>query len=408
MRIEGLSITTYYLAQTLFLMGVFLKQFYLFSSGGLQIGDLCFLACFFILVVFVNHCRLWLLNRDELIVAFVGCVTVINSIYIMMYENAYLGEFRFHKSIIYYIYILFIILTFRELCSDLEFLRRMSLVLKASLVLQLGIYLFGLGRSDTVRYMGTFNDPNQCAFFIMSSFLLIYIISQIIEDKPVFIVVWYALSFYLIMKTVSTGMLLGMSVFAIAYLFDKISKRDLNSALLFVLVIGIVLFTIILFYIGIIHLPKSITDTGMYSRVISKLWRFGFGVGSAGSGGLRNILIDRCWDRLADYPTRILYGAGEGYFGRFPSAKYTSNEIHSSILGPLFYYGIIPCSIWFVWTGSQLKGIKRELWAAYIALIIESITLVNNRQPFFWMIFVLAGSILAKNSDAGDVRYQAV
>ena len=183
------------------------------------------------------------------------------------------------------------------------------------------------------------------------------------------------------------------------YVYFTIPEGNLQTRIVFVIIIMFVVFFVIILFSATLPLPDVLTKTSMYRRIASKLRIFGIGANSVNSGGLRNLFIERCWDRLIDYPEKLLYGAGEGYYSRFPSALFTNNEIHSSIFGPLFYYGIIPCSIWFLWTAKQLKNIKPELWCAIIALIIESITLVNNRQPFFWMIFVLVGSELAKRID---------
>lgn len=394
MKMKEKNTITLNAAQGLFLLGVFLKQFYIFSSGSFQLGDFCFMGSFLLVIVFVLHGRITFVSGDALIARFVVCVVMINLIYMFIYGNDYLGEFRFHKSSIYYIYNLFIILTFRQFCSDIVFLKKLGRVLQLGLFVQFFVALIGAGRYENNRFMGTFNDPNQCGFFILSSFLLVFIISQITEEGHPLL--WYMIAFYLVMKTVSMGMLLGMGVLLAMYIFLKISKFNRQSAFVFIILAAVVLVLLTLYETGTLRLPSSITSTSMYQRALQKLWRFGFGANAVSSGGLRNLFIDRCWDRLIDYPFKILYGAGEGYYSRFPSARFTNNEIHSSILGPLFYYGIFPCSIWFTWTVKQLKGIKRELWAAYLALIVESVTLVNNRQPFFWMIFVLAGSCLAK------------
>ena len=396
MKLREMNTTAYSAAQMLFLLGVFLKQFYLFSSGGFQLGDFCFMGSFLIVLMFVLRFKLPLGESDGLILGFVGCVVLINIIYIGIYGNDYPGEFRFHLSIVYYVYNLFIILTFRQFCSDVEFLKRVRLCFQAALLFQLFVAFAGLGRFGSMRYTGTFNDPNQCGFYVLASFLMIFIISNI--NKEGHLLLWFVIAFYLIMRTVSTGMMLGLGVLMIAYIFLKISEINEKSATVFLVISIGILLLFILYGTGILSIPSSISSTTMYRRIILKFWSFGVGTNGVRTGGLRNLFIDRCWDRLLDYPWKILYGAGEGYHNRFPSARYTNNEIHSSILGPLFYYGIIPCSIWFTWTIKQLKDIKRELWVAYIALMIESITLVNNRQPFFWMIFVIAGSCLAKKS----------
>ena len=335
-------------------------------------------------------------EKDGMILGFVGCVILINCVYIFIYGNSYPGDFRFHMSIFYYVYNLFIILTFRQLSRDIEFIKKLCHVFQAALLVQLFIAFSDLGRYGSMRYMGTFNDPNQCGFFVLASFLMIFIISQITKERHLFI--WFAIAFYLIMRTVSTGMLLGMLVLLASCIFLKVSEFNIKFAMFFLFFSLSALLLIGLFSMGVIQLPESIVETTMYHRVISKINSFGIGsnITNPNSNTLRNLFVDRCWDRLLDYPDKVLYGAGEGYYHRFPSARFTNNEIHSSILGPLFYYGIIPCSIWFFWIAKQLKGLKRELWPAYFALLIESFTLVNNRQPFFWMIFVLAGSYIAK------------
>ena len=176
MRAENLNTSAYKLAQTLFLMGVFLKQFYLFSSGGFQLGDFCFMGSFLIVMVFVLHFKIPLISGDGFFMGVVGCVTLINFIYMCVYGSNYPGEFRFHMSIIYYFYNLFIILTFRQFSSDIDFLKKLRLVLQTGLAVQLAVALAGLGRYGSMRYMGTFNDPNQCGFFILSSFLYDYCI----------------------------------------------------------------------------------------------------------------------------------------------------------------------------------------------------------------------------------------
>ena len=108
MSSSGKIITAYRIAQELFLLGIFLKQFYLFSSGGFQMGDFCFMGSFVILIAFVMRWKISLGNSIGLFIGFVGCVILINCVYMGIYGNNYPGEFRFYKSTIYYIYNLFL------------------------------------------------------------------------------------------------------------------------------------------------------------------------------------------------------------------------------------------------------------------------------------------------------------
>ena len=390
------------LSQVFFLLGVFFKQFYLFSSGGFQLGDFL-LMCSFITLIFVhNHLKLAVAKWDWLIIAYVGCIFFINTIYIGIYGFDYDSDFFFHLSIIYYVFNLFIILTFRQLSQDDKFLDKLRKILECGLVIQLLVSLLGLGRYGSMRYMGTFNDPNQCGFYIFSSFLLIFLISHMTQKGMPFL--WFIIAFYLIVKTASTGMMLGMCslVFAYGVLIASKMERKIILRVLFSIV-GVTFFLLLASF-EIISLPESITELDMYQRVTSKIASFSITSG----GGIHNLIVDRCWDRLIDYPEKILYGAGEGNFYRFPSERFTYNEIHSSLLGPLFYYGFLPCLLWFTWVFKQLQGLKKELWGVYIALILESITLVNVRQPLFWCIFVLAGCYLAKEKNESGKGRQKI
>lgn len=400
MRVKRIKIAKNSLdiAKSFFLLGVFMKQFYLGSSGGFQIGDLCFMLSFIILIISHYHMKIPIRKIDQPFLVFVFFVIFINFIYIAIYKNSYVGTTRFHLSIIYYIYNLFIILTIRQFAVDTDFLDHLRIVLQVCLFLQLIFAVFHLGRYfDAYRYMGTFNDPNQCGFYIMGSFFMIFVLSIMTKKgKPV---IWWIVAIYIIMKTSSTGMLMGMLIMIVLHLYQILLTKNSRTAAFFLLLAVMLTVVLVLVLAGVMPIPESIKMTFMYQRVMQKFGRIGIGVAGR-TFSIRRLFEDRTWDRILMYPDRILYGAGEGYMARFPAALYGANEIHSSILGPIFYYGLIPCSFLLWWFVNQMHCLKKELWCVYVALLIESITLVNNRQPFFWMLFVLAGSKLMKNDDS--------
>lgn len=74
-----------------------------------------------------------------------------------------------------------------------------------------------------------------------------------------------------------------------------------------------------------------------------------------------------------------------------------ADEVHSTVLSIWFYYGIVPWLIWLVWCAKQVKGIKRSARYIYFAIGIECLTLINQRQPFFWMLLVLASHSVLKD-----------
>lgn len=382
------------ISQIFFLLGIFMKQFYFGNSGGFQVGDFCFMASAFLTIFFSNKGVIPYQQEDKYVVIYVFFIVIINFIYTCIDPIPDDSGFYYIKSIMYYIYNLIFIFAFQLLLNkNHRFLLNVQKVLKLCLFVQMVVVIFGWGGSEYGRSLGTFNDPNQCAFYVFASFLMIFIISYIYRQKANWLL-WYLISLFIIMNTQSTGMLMGMTFLLILFLLIKLFKINKKILVLFTIGIVGVLIIYILLAANIIFLPRSIQQSPMYARLFQKMNM----VGSGGniSSGIYEIFIDRCWDRIFNYPEKLFYGAGEGNFSRFPSARFTNNEIHSSILGPLFYYGIIPCSMWYCWVYKKLKNSKPEILSASIVLLIESMTLVNVRQPFFWMILVLSGYKLSK------------
>lgn len=91
------------------------------------------------------------------------------------------------------------------------------------------------------------------------------------------------------------------------------------------------------------------------------------------------------------YPEKILYGAGEGFWDRFELA-YATNEIHSTVLGILFYYGVGPFVLLAIWVILNLRqcSFRSRTLLFYLPLLFECFFLANQRQPLLWMLIVLA------------------
>ena len=49
----------------------------------------------------------------------------------------------------------------------------------------------------------------------------------------------------------------------------------------------------------------------------------------------------------------------------------------------------------------SMKGAPVHYWPAYIALLAESMTVINYRQPFFWMILAYASIKSASHNYGG-------
>ena len=385
-----------------FLLFIFLKQFYLFPSGGMEAAGVCLFASFFMLLCDCMRRRperLLQLKTESLFYVFLASVLMINA-----YYGIRLGRGEFFKYTCFWIFNACAIWSFCYLTEygGKAFLTGINRVVKVNIGVQLLIYLSGHGRIfreywGAVRYQGTFNDPNQLAFFLFMMILLLYLYRCRFGDRsfPVF----YVLVLPVIAASKSTGILLGVFVFtilAVLYELYQIGCKKGVSVKVWILGIcmGVLIFGLFLWWIWpAADFDVKTVDYNMLTRIQEKIWK-------VAHGGLLGLFLDRGMEKLVLYPQYLLYGAGEGGFDRFTLASQV-NEIHCCLFSVMFCYGLIPTSCLLVWLGRKLRRIDAAMTSAVIGLLAESFFLVNYRQPMFWMI-LLYGSV-AGGCRGGDV-----
>ena len=433
-----------------------------------------------------NFARTLLYRQDIPLYLFLVCVTVINGVY------AYrLGSNEYIKYTLYWAYNVLAIWTYRKLsereavivlrtshCTavagtetetetrtsvntgiDVNISKKISekadqktgtiisfgqlvcLALEADIFIQFVIMLGGYGRIFTeywdegaIRYMGTFNDPNQLAFFMFVSLLLIFSIkagncaeyciwadmcislcrkntndagilnSADTVDKAnktntantsaisriatkAHLPLAFAAAIFIIIRTKSTGIMLGLVIFAgllvCCALFNLFRRGSISRRqLIFIIAAVIAAGTAFLYFI----MPPAdfnvqTAEYNLFTRIQEKLWKLS-------DGGIIGFFIDRGADRIVTFPEYMLLGAGEGDFARFVTLDGKVNELHSSLLSILFCYGIVPTAFICKWCIDALK--RKNMWqlCAEAALIIESLTLINYRQPLFWFLLM--------------------
>lgn len=383
-----------------------LKPFYLFSSGGLQIADLFLIAALVVMIVslkFNSETRENLrsiINSNRHFVIFVALALMINVIY-----SISLMDFEFILSTLYFIFILMAIILFSFFFNDRSFLSKVSKIFKFSLILQLAIFLLGIGKAyDPTRYMGTFNDPNQFGYYVLISFFFIYVIKILLNRKER-ITPYFIIALVLIGLSASTGMLLGLGVFLIlslAYKLKNIAKVPYQSVRKAMYMVASLVAVVVFFVLPLSGLlsgnnndsvKDSITNQAIIERVTQKVSQNG---GSADSG--LSVWEDRGYDKILHYPLQTLYGAGQGAYERFKLAA-TDLEIHATFPSILFCYGLIPFLILLRWIYLKLQHVRAELLIVYISLLMESFTLLNQRQTLFWIIIALGGLYIAKTAN---------
>lgn len=372
------------LSKICFLIFVFLKQFYVFKSGTIQPGDFFLVISFiFILIDKRSFCNFKLERIDYYLMLFLIFVIFINSSYYYIES-----KFSFIVGIFYYIFNVITILVTRFHTKNNRFNELLCKVLKLNLITQLIFYLLGIGKYYLgIRYMGTFNDPNQFAFFIFSTYLAMCILAKHLKIKYY---IYTLISLFLIIESSSTGVLMGISIFLCIDYFIYFVKRY-NFNLFTVKVKNKYIFIILAILSFLCLLPDEIftsyfKDAFIFERLEEKILKL--------NDEESSLLADRGIDKLIMYPEYIVFGAGEAEYSRFSKVDY-QGEIHSTLPSLLFCYGVIPTLILLIWVKKNIRHVPAEAIAVYIGLFTESCFLLNQRQPFFWMIFVL-GTVYTK------------
>ncbi len=380
------------LLQFLFLLYIFVKPFYIFESGSFQPGDIVFVACFFVFLYYIGEGNLLNSKFDYILVAFVMWVFIVNFVYFSLYRQT-----EFIMSTLYYIFNLALVFVARFLLLDKSFLRKLFWTCRISLYLQIVIYFLRLGKyyidenGVTDRYLGTFNDPNQLAFYMFCLLMVMYMVEMIHGVNCRVNLIDYAAFVFILYLTASTGMLLAFAIFVALYvvlllvspLFEVNSDR--KRKLLFALLgLAIIVAVYLIFRKEIsVFFQKS----ELFSRLLEKETLSASTSRSEISG--TSIWQDRNIDKVYIYPQYNIFGAGQGYFERFWQA-HSSGEIHSTLLSILFCYGIVPTFLFLYWIWTNIRHSTVYYFPVFIALAVESITLLNQRQPLFWLMFMLA------------------
>lgn len=381
------------LLQYLFLTYILLKPFYIFESGSFQPSDVVFMLSFFVFLYYNGFANLIHCKFDYILCIFVLFTLVINLFYFLIYRNT-----EFVYSFLYYLFNLMLVLVARVLLMSREFIRKLFWVCRICLYLQVIIFFLGLGKyyidvnGITERYLGTFNDPNQLAFYMYALLMVMFMIEKFYNIKCQVNILDYAAFLFILYHTASLGMLLAFVIFILSYfivllvspMFERDTKRRKQMfyglITLFLLVVIFIIFKdqIIAFF----------KDSQLFERLIVKEKYSATIVDSNYSN--RTIWQDRNIDKLYIYPQYNIFGAGQGYFSRFYLSN-SSGEIHSTLLSILFCYGIIPTSLFVLWIW---KNIRKTVYfiPVFLSLAAESFILLNQRQPLFWMVFLLSYS----------------
>ena len=360
---------------------MFAMQFYVFDSGLPQPSHFL-LAFFFALSVLYSSGRFDVKGNKFIFgcgLFFVCYTIVLNSFFTFLHQDP-----SFLRASIYYVYgfIAFIIL-------GLELRQRKSAryALSASCVLGLTFlvvaYTIGMGRYDfSPRYNGYFNDPNQMAFWALCCYSLYCLLvdnnlSRMLLAIPLVFLILVSMSRSGLLGLVFVGLGLSLN-------FLSLNKKNLIRTVYFVVIITISIGCLL-----------YLSESGVVDELISSVFnRFA-------DSDFEEQADIRGYGRIFKYGEYLLFGAGQGMDFRFES----TNEIHSTWVGLLFYYGAIGCSSFLLFIFLLLRSLSFDKILFSMAPLIYGFSTFGMRTPIFWILF---SAMLVAKADSDKAKSSLV
>ena len=274
------------MVEVLFYTAVLTKQFYLLPSGSIGIADLFFAlsGALALIMAWRSGKKIWY-QEDFPWVVFLIFAAVINGIYFVRTGK---GSFPLHT--LYWIYSAFLIWAFRTLYSD-SFMRGLCWICRINLVFQTIVLISGRGRYfheswGGSRFMGTFNDPNQFAFFIFTMILVLFMEYRRKAEYTVKtrIACWgmFFWGVLLIGKAKSTGMFVGLLAFFVILAWQFFWERCTHSKYKKLWWFGGAA-VVVMLALGVYRIwpganfDVSQTDYTLLSRIQQKIWKLANG-----------------------------------------------------------------------------------------------------------------------------------
>lgn len=264
------------------------------------------------------------------------------------------------------------------------------------LLLEAILVVAGVGRVyGGFRVMGTFNDPNQFAHWVLWAVIAVVASGYYLYRTIVWGWVAFAVGLLLLVLSASRSGLLGMVVVGLGLL------SGVATPLLQGLVIGrwkrlrpgALAVAAILF----LSAAGGLLNADLRNEFHTQAEKFAQRVLEGVVKGEKN-LEERGYDRLWKFPEYLLLGAGEGANLRWAGKTSFLGEIHSTPAGVVFYYGVPGTLLflgllWSVWSTLPVWWLRVFL----LAPLFYGLGTYNLRNSMFWIglgILYIAGLAL--------------
>lgn len=289
----------------------------------------------------------------------------------------------------YYIFNFFVWLHLIDLAlrKDMNrFLRTIELIMWILLGGELALVVTGFGRMyGSSRSMGTFNDPNQMAHFILWLVICLGAIGWVLHRSWKYGIFAWCMGTIATAYSASRSGALGLLFVGLIYVLMGLKKG--SAIILGKLNLGqkdilFTIFALILFlsFIAILYYGKIEPSVDGLTK------QFSYWISRFQDSSRNTSLEGRGYDRLWKFPEYLIFGAGEGANERWAERTWFLGEIHSTLAGVIFYYGL-PGILFFSFFLYNLWVRLGDLWMKllFLAPLFYSVGTYNLRNWFFWI-----------------------
>lgn len=296
---------------------------------------------------------------------------------------------------------------------------RLGLAMPWALLFMLPVLIgFGLFGGDDFyrdgRFFGTFSDPNQMSYWLLCLFVGCLWTPQRPSwlTPPVTFAVFLLICFLFVLSASRSAMLAAMVLLAamvwwwtvlrhtkkfphavqpLTMLAPQHRRSDRLPYMKVVATFCAALLILLLIVFALYSLSHSVNE------VIDEL------IERTQKHGLWWQLEIRGYFRLLEFPQYLLFGAGQGFDSRFAGSidGDVIYEVHSSIVSPLFYYGIVGFGL--LYTSFYLIARDRLVgwqWLLIAAPFAYGLFTYGLRTPVFWIMLASLYTIPVKSDAA--------
>jgi hypothetical protein len=261
----------------------------------------------------------------------------------------------------------------------------LSRTIVSMFIIEMLVILLGYGSQIGYRALGTFNDPNQMAMWVLSMLGVVMICSP----SSMLIFIAFILAAVLIGLASSRSGALGMlaiSACVMTYMVKCVAQYTLQRVP-WRYVYGVAALMLVVFAIVLLQGELIANFVVENWSLLAERFR---------EQDVDDALAGRGYDRLWLYPEYLFFGAGQGAFDRFAASASRAIEIHSSWAGLLFQYGIVGSALFVCFMWAALRGAGAWIFAALTGIVLFGFFTYGLRNSSVWILLAVASAAAAR------------